>query len=286
VIVQPAAYEVSYGLVTGWVAKGTQRIVILAGAQKLADARVAGRHFTVRVDLSPAGARAVGHGHRRWRAWLDEPRCQRLDPALAERIRGLVAGYGGTCAVFVENLTDGSGAAWNARARFPAASTLKLAIAATALARNDDDTGPGTLADSLLRRMLEDSDNDAADTLMYGGYEPDLAARIRFRSAPTTSRASRAASTRVPATPLACSARSGLPRTGAGYSVHASRRSRRGLRGTSSTSSAASATAASSIAKWAELQACRCSTRQGGSAWFATTTGSSSGVAVCSSRRS
>ena len=219
VIVQPAAYEVSYGLVTGWVAQGTQRIVIRAGVQKLTDARVTGRHFTVRVDLPPRELRlsvtAVGVGGRRStsrvanvvglpRAAAPTARSPRLDRALAARIRGLVAGYGGTCAVYVENLIDGSGAAWNARARFPAASTLKLAIAVTALARDDDAPAPGTLTDSLLRRMLEDSDNDAADelevhvagstsagghrvdelmeelgltdTLMYGGYERDLAA--------------------------------------------------------------------------------------------------------------
>ena len=220
-IVLPAAYEVSYGLVTGRVAKGTRRIVIRVGVWQLADKRVAGRHFTVRVDLPPReltlSVTAFGAGGRRSTSRVDhvvglppaatpKARAPRQDAALARRIRGLVAGFAGTCAVYVENLTDGSGAAWNARATFPAASTLKLAIAVTALADGDDDStpGPGTVTDSLLRRMLEDSDNDAADelevrvagstsaggrrvddlmlelgltdTLMYGGYERDLAA--------------------------------------------------------------------------------------------------------------
>lgn len=218
-IVQPAAYEVSYGLVTGWVAKGTRRIVIRVGRRQLADRRVAGRHFTVRVDLPPReltlSVTAVGAGGLPSTSRVEhvvglpqaanpKARGPHQDVVLAGRLRGLVAGYPGTCAVYVEDLTDGSGAAWNARARFPAASTLKLAIAVTALAEDDDPPGPGTVTDSLLRRMLDDSDNDAAndlevrvagstsaggrrvdelmeelgltDTLMYGGYERDLAA--------------------------------------------------------------------------------------------------------------
>jgi beta-lactamase class A len=139
-------------------------------------------------------------------------RAPREDRVLARRIRQLVAGYGGACAAYVEDLADGSGAAWNARARFPAASTLKLAIAVIALARDDEIPGPGKVTDLLLRRMIEDSDNDAADeleihvagstsagghqvdalmqelglddTLMYGGYERDLAASPAGRSIP------------------------------------------------------------------------------------------------------
>ena len=218
-IVQPAAYEVSYGLVSGWVAKGTRRIVIRAGGRPLADKQVTGRHFTVRVDLPPReltlSVTAIGPNGRRSTSRVEhvvglpqaaQPKAHapHQDAALASKIRALVTGYGGTCAVYVENLADGSGAAWNARARFPAASTLKLAIAVTALAAGDDADGPGTMTDSLLRRMIQDSDNNAADeleihvagstsagghrvdalmqelglddTLMYGGYERDLAA--------------------------------------------------------------------------------------------------------------
>ena len=216
-IVQPAAYEVSYGLVSGWVARGTRRIVVRADRRTLADRRISGRHFTVRVDLPPRelvlSVTAVGAGGRRSTSRVDHvvglpraatPRAHapRQDTVLGRRIRGLVTGYGGTCAVYVENLADGQGAAWNARARFPAASTLKLAIAVTALARDEEIPGPGTLIDSLLRRTIEESDNDAADdleihvagstsaggqrvnelmaelgltdTLMYGGYARDL----------------------------------------------------------------------------------------------------------------
>ena len=101
----------------------------------------------------------------------------------------------------MQNLATGAGAAWNARATFPAASTLKLAIAVTALARTEGTPEAGSTIDRLLRQMLTYSDNAAAngteryfggstsggsalvnemmrslglvDTEMYGGYELD-----------------------------------------------------------------------------------------------------------------
>jgi hypothetical protein len=65
--------------------------------------------------------------------------------------------------VYVQDLVGGRGAAWNARARFPAASTLKVAIAIEALRRHAGKPDAGSYLDSLLRRMLIDSDNDAAN---------------------------------------------------------------------------------------------------------------------------
>jgi beta-lactamase class A len=130
-----------------------------------------------------------------------EPRehSPRLDPALARTIRSLVVRHGGTSAVYVQDLRTGQGAAWNAGARFPAASTLKLAIAVTVLRTLDRKPEPITQVSRLLGKMLVSSDNDAAnalevwlagstsagsdrvnatmralglnDSLMYGGYE-------------------------------------------------------------------------------------------------------------------
>jgi beta-lactamase class A len=107
--------------------------------------------------------------------------------------------YRGVASVYVQDLTRGRGAAWNAKARFPAASTLKLAVAATVLAVHPGLPPPGSYVDSLLRTMLTYSDNASAnalevwlagstsagahrvdalmrsvgmvDSLMYGGYE-------------------------------------------------------------------------------------------------------------------
>jgi hypothetical protein len=85
------------------------------------------------------------------------------DPALAGKVRALARTFAGTSGLFVEDLVSGRGASWNARARFPAASTLKVAIAMEALRNHTGKPPPGSRLDSLLRRMLVDSDNDAAN---------------------------------------------------------------------------------------------------------------------------
>ena len=106
-----------------------------------------------------------------------------------------------TSAFYVQDLATGAGAAWNARATFPGASALKLAIAVAALAATEGTPPFGSTLDRLLRQMLTYSDNAAAnateryyggstsggsavvnammrslglvDTEMYGGYELD-----------------------------------------------------------------------------------------------------------------
>ncbi len=128
-------------------------------------------------------------------------RAARSDALLAREIRRLAESFGSASAVYVQNLATGVGAAWNARATFPAASALKLPIAVTALARSDETPAAGSVLDRLLRQMLTYSDNAAAnateryfggstsggsalvnsmmqsiglvDTEMYGGYELD-----------------------------------------------------------------------------------------------------------------
>jgi beta-lactamase class A len=119
-------------------------------------------------------------------------------------VRGLAERFGSTSGIYVQNLATGAGAAWNARATFPGASSLKLAIAVTALARTDGTPMLGSPLDRLLRQMLTYSDNAAAnatesyyggstsggsslvnalmqslglvDTEMYGGYDLESAA--------------------------------------------------------------------------------------------------------------
>ena len=131
----------------------------------------------------------------------------------------------------MQDLGTGRGAAWNAGARFPAASTLKLAIAVTALRRLDGPPAPASRVTALLGSMLIVSDNDAAneleawiggsvfagsdrvndtmralglhDSLMYGGYESPrrpAAAPPPIPSASTRNLHSGSASTRRPPT--------------------------------------------------------------------------------------
>jgi beta-lactamase class A len=123
----------------------------------------------------------------------------RLDYALARRLHAVRRRHDGVHGIYVQDLRTGGGASWNAGARFPAGSTLKLAIAVTAFRRLDGPPAPDSRVRALLSSMLIVSDNDAAnhieawiggsvlagsdrvnetmralglhDSLMYGGYE-------------------------------------------------------------------------------------------------------------------
>jgi hypothetical protein len=229
-IEQPAPYQVSYGLVTGWAARGTIRVVVSANGHRLASKPLRGRRYTVRVQL-PLGdvtvrVAMVGRDGTRGVAVVRNvfglpaaarPRHVRgrNDRPLAQRLHALVRGYSGTAGAYVQNLVEGGGAAWNARARFPAASTLKLAIATAVLAEHSGIPPPGTHVGSLLREMIVPSDDAAAnallvwlagstsagghrvnelmrsiglhDSLMYGGYEvrnPSSAIPVRVDEQP------------------------------------------------------------------------------------------------------
>ena len=216
-IVQPAAHQASFGLVTGTVGAGTARIRVSVGSRLLADEPLRGRRFSLRVDLPPrdvvvrvtavarSGARrtsSVGPVFGLPRA--AEPRivATHADPALSRTVRRLAAGFHGTSGVYVQSLLSGAGAAWNAKARFPAASTLKLAIALAVLGAHDGVPPPGSWVDGRLHAMLWQSDNAAAneleawlggshrvdallqalglrDTIMYGGYETNGLRRLQ-----------------------------------------------------------------------------------------------------------
>ena len=215
-IEQPAPYQLSYGVVAGTAAPGTRRVIVRVGSRTLADRPLGRRHFQLRVALpmteSTVGVITVdGHGNRSrasvqhvlGASQLAAPalRAPRNDALLQRTVHQLAQRFGSTSGIYVQNLSTGAGAAWNARATFPAASTLKLAIAVTALARTEGTPALGSSLDRLLRQMLTYSDNAAAngteayfggstsggsvlvnsmmrsiglvDTEMYGGYELD-----------------------------------------------------------------------------------------------------------------
>ena len=224
-IEQPAPYQVSYGLVTGRAARGTVRVLVHANGKRLAARQLDGRRFTLRVILprgdvsvrittiARSGQRSSAHVHDVFGLPPgSRPRIVsgRRDRGLERKLTPLVRGYEGTAAYYVQSLTGGSGSAWNAKARFPAASTVKLAIAATVLAEHRGIPPPGSRIDGLLHEMIVPSDDEAAnsllvwlagstssgayrvndlmrgigltDTLMYGGYATrTLSSRIPVR---------------------------------------------------------------------------------------------------------
>ena len=68
-IEQPAAHQISYGLVTGRAGRGTNRVLVYANGRQLASKSLQGRRFTLRVVL-PVGDATVrvvttGRGGRR-----------------------------------------------------------------------------------------------------------------------------------------------------------------------------------------------------------------------------
>jgi beta-lactamase class A len=213
-IVSPAPREVSFGLVAGRAPLGTKQIIVHVGRHVVAQEPLRGRSFSLNVPMSvgitQVRVTAVDGRNRRSTRVVEpvfalprhaEPRerSSSLDPVLARTVRALVRSHGGTSAVYVQDLRTGRGAAWNARARFPAASTLKLAVAVTVMRALDGKPAERTRLATLLGEMIVVSDNAAAnelevwlagstaagsarvnetmralglnDSLMYGGYE-------------------------------------------------------------------------------------------------------------------
>jgi beta-lactamase class A len=219
-IVAPAPRQVSFGHVYGSVSPGTTRVLVkVNGVLKGSRAPRRGRyHFTLDLPARPLTIRVIAQdagGNRKFRIVRNvfglpragspkPPRPSVEDGRLAQLVRQLARGYGGTAGIYVQSLQTRRGAAWNARARFPAASTVKLAIAVEVLRTLGAVPRPGSRLDGLLRRMLVYSDNAAAnallnwlggstsggsdrvnamlrslgirETIMYGGYEVSTAA--------------------------------------------------------------------------------------------------------------
>lgn len=178
---QPAAFEVSYGLVTGTAPRGTVRLIVRADGRIVADEPMRSPRFRLRVALpqhdvslrvtairsdGERSSRRIGPVYGLPDASRPRFRTGRLDPLLQREIERLARSFGPTAGVYVQSLTKGGGAAWNARASFPAASTLKLAIAATALSRVDGVPPAGSYLDGLLRRMITVSDDEAANSVL------------------------------------------------------------------------------------------------------------------------
>jgi beta-lactamase class A len=213
-IEQPAPRQVSYGVVTGRAGPGTRWIVVAANGEALVAKPLRGRRFSLRVELPLGELRlrvttVAASGARSSVVVRDvfglpvtaRPRlvAARNDLVLARELRALTQRHSSTAACYVQSLTTGAGAAWNAKARFPAASTVKLAIAAAVLARHSGIPPPRSRVGRLLHEMITVSDDQAAndllvwlagstssggervntlmrsmglvDTLMYGGYD-------------------------------------------------------------------------------------------------------------------
>ena len=128
--------------------------------------------------------RAIARGGSRWSATLRvralPPSALRagripgfVDPALQRDVQRLVAGTSATTGVYVQHLITGCGAAVNADAQFPAASTLKAAILVDAVRH-----GQAGALRTTLDRMIIDSEDAAANSVLsaLGGGSGDAGA--------------------------------------------------------------------------------------------------------------
>jgi len=199
-LVAPAPREVSFGRIAGRVDASTRRILVKVDGRLAGTKEVSGGRFALVVplpqrDVAVKVTAVDGAGHRaatvvrpvfglpRSAAPYDgpiPPLRGYQDRTLARVVRGLARGFPGLCGVFVQDLRTGAGAAWNARARFPGASTLKVAIAVELMRELRGIPAPGTRLAALLWRMLVYSDDRAANDLLVaiGGSTSGGAARV------------------------------------------------------------------------------------------------------------
>ena len=195
-IVQPAPRQASFGQVVAQLPPGTRFAilyvdgkpkdsVIVTGARTTFAVQLPLRDATLRVvTVDAAGrrqrSRAVGPVFGLPRAAAPRRTGSIEDATLARRIRALVRGYGSAAGIYVQNLRTGVGASWNARARFPAASALKLAIAVETLRTLAGPPASGSSVDAQMRAMLLYSDNAAANSLetLIGGSTSGGSAQI------------------------------------------------------------------------------------------------------------
>jgi beta-lactamase class A len=181
-IIAPAPREVSFGRIAGTVSPRTVRVLVKVDGSLAASAPPAAGRFDLAVPLPARDVRvrvvAVdASGNRASRSVAPvyglpragRPTGQRPsaeDRPLARRLRTLAGAFPGVTGVYVQDLHTRVGAAWNAGARFPAASTVKLAIAVEVLRTLPGKPVPGSSVDRELRSMLVHSDNEAANSLL------------------------------------------------------------------------------------------------------------------------
>jgi hypothetical protein len=197
VVVTPAAYEISFGRVAGRVSPGTDRVVVSTGRRVLADKHVGGRSFDLSLELPSRDVTlrvtAIRQDGRRRTTVVGPvfglpsaaaprgpPRARRLDARLSGTVAGLARGFPGAAGVYVEDLLTGRGAEANARVQFPAASTLKVAIAIEVLRALDGKPRPGSRLERVMRAAIVPSSDKAANELLVwlGGSTSGGAAKV------------------------------------------------------------------------------------------------------------
>ena len=187
-IIQPAPFETSFGHIVATVPKESTTVQVFVNGKAVASTMPEGRTrvaIEVNLPLGDSTLRVVAltssGAARRSRTVspvFGLPLTARplvntssLDTKLETKVVPLTRRFPSAASAYVRNLRTGAGAAWNARARFPAASSLKLAIAVETLRTIRGPPPHGGDVDALLRAAIISSDNEAADRLevLVGG---------------------------------------------------------------------------------------------------------------------
>ena len=194
-ILSPGPRQASFGRVVVRLPAGTERVSVYVNDELERDKAASGPVVSFRLDLPKGDSRirvVVSDGNggtasdsvdrvlglpRAGRPTGTEPR---LEWRLQRRLRGLAADFPGITGFYVMNLRTGLGAGWNARARFPAASTIKLAIAVELMRRLRSIPRRETTLGHKLRQMLVVSSNKAANDLLewLGGSQTAGASQV------------------------------------------------------------------------------------------------------------
>jgi hypothetical protein len=197
VLISPAPYEISFGRIVGRVSSGTATVVVSVDGRVVARRDVGRTRFDFALPL-PArdvrlSVRAVDGRGRGASTTIGPvfslpataaprapPRGSVEDGRLGRTIRSLGRAFRGSCGIYVQDLRSGRGAAWNAGAEFPAASTVKVAIAIEVLRVLGGKPRRGSRIDRIMREAIIPSDDRAANELLIwlGGSTSGGAARV------------------------------------------------------------------------------------------------------------
>jgi beta-lactamase class A len=183
IVTTPLPYEASPGLVRGTAPAGTHHVTLYAHGKEVARTWLheGQRRFAIAARGLPSGDQTIAvAAYTRKGTRLGQVRVSNVYglPAASFTLRPVTTtdGYvqrvlstlrlpGATTGVWVADLRTGRGASWNAGARLPAASTLKLAVLMTLLSRESEDPTRSS-AWSTEERLVLDSSNRAANELL------------------------------------------------------------------------------------------------------------------------
>ena len=180
-IVAPGPRQASFGKIVVELPRGADRVRLFVDGELVRDQAAASRrsaststfrgatHASASSPSDGTGdtkADSVGNVLGLPQAGRPTGTEPRLERRLQKRLKSLAAAFPGITGFYVMNLRTGQGAGWNARARFPAASTVKLAIAVEVMRRVAAIPEPGSWLRTRLRAMLVHSGNLAANELL------------------------------------------------------------------------------------------------------------------------